>query len=676
MSTFIRSSPTIARRQIHLDFHNSPEISDLGSDFDAEQFAKQLEETGTDSVTLFAKCHHGMCYYPTRCGTQHPALKGRDLLGEQIDALHRRGIRCPLYLTVGLDETAAQINPDWRQLDCNGHSVRAEPVLGNKLLPGGWYFMNWLHPDYQDHIEAHLLELFESYAVDGLFFDILVFDQRAGWSPEALRFRQLKGLTGSEPAAFDRFLTAAQHAFTKKFSALIRAHNPSASIFYNAAAALTTDNKAGIRIRAAQQSHYEIESLPSGHWGYFHFPRVARFAAQMNLEWTGQTGRFQKSWGDFGGIKPLPALEYECFRTQALGGAIGIGDQLPPRGLFDDHALKLISSVFEKTRQAEPFYEKAKPFFDIGIIAAGAPGSPAQNAHASESGAVLLCHAARRNPVLLDDASDFDALPAIVLPDNVVMTEQLVSRLRAYHQNRGQLILSHRSGFDADGNWRLDFLPIHPQSQSHNWPTYWRPTQAISKEWAGSDRVVYSSGMNVNAGPDTTVLIERVLPYFQRTDAHFSSHFQAPPKTNPEPYPALISGKGFLYFADPLFRDFRQSAQTYVKDLWCAALERTIGLPFISICTPPSIEVIPMRKNNDLLLTILRYLPVRKAMEIDVIDERLPLTGEVLQFHKDVHPPLIFPSHETLPLCANGAYQLMGKGRLLLTVPKYFSTHA
>src|SRR5690349_16829325 len=98
------SSPTDLtgwrQRQVHLDFHTSPFIPDVGSEFDAREFAKALKEAHVNSVTIFAKCHHGQCYYPTKSGTQHPALKGRDLLGEQIEALHSAGIRCPIYTTV------------------------------------------------------------------------------------------------------------------------------------------------------------------------------------------------------------------------------------------------------------------------------------------------------------------------------------------------------------------------------------------------------------------------------------------------------------------------------------------------------------------------------------------------------------------------------------------------
>ena len=49
----------IRYRQVHLDFHTSEYIPDIAADFDKEEFAKTLEEAHVDSITCFARCHHG-----------------------------------------------------------------------------------------------------------------------------------------------------------------------------------------------------------------------------------------------------------------------------------------------------------------------------------------------------------------------------------------------------------------------------------------------------------------------------------------------------------------------------------------------------------------------------------------------------------------------------------------
>lgn len=94
-------------RQIHLDFHTSEHIGEVGADFDPQQFVRVLQNGAVDSVTLFARCHHGWAYYPTKVGQPHPNLTRPDLLGEMVDACRAADIETPIYLTVQWDELIA-----------------------------------------------------------------------------------------------------------------------------------------------------------------------------------------------------------------------------------------------------------------------------------------------------------------------------------------------------------------------------------------------------------------------------------------------------------------------------------------------------------------------------------------------------------------------------------------
>src|SRR5579883_252559 len=78
-------------RQVHLDFHNGGWIPDLGSEFNAAEFASVLQGAGVNSINIFAKCMHGYAYYDTKIAVRHPSLK-IDLLGEMLGALRPAGI--------------------------------------------------------------------------------------------------------------------------------------------------------------------------------------------------------------------------------------------------------------------------------------------------------------------------------------------------------------------------------------------------------------------------------------------------------------------------------------------------------------------------------------------------------------------------------------------------------
>ena len=72
-------------RQVHLDFHTSEMIADIGKNFKKEEFQAALKKGHIDSITLFSKCHHGWSYHPTKANKTHPCLDF-DLFGEQIKA--------------------------------------------------------------------------------------------------------------------------------------------------------------------------------------------------------------------------------------------------------------------------------------------------------------------------------------------------------------------------------------------------------------------------------------------------------------------------------------------------------------------------------------------------------------------------------------------------------------
>src|SRR5690606_24104455 len=91
--------------------------------------ARRFREAHVNSVTVFAKCHHGHLYYSTKRPERHPGLrKNLDLLGEQVEALHREGIRAPIYLSVQCDEYAANNHPEWLARKPDGTTVGSRPV--------------------------------------------------------------------------------------------------------------------------------------------------------------------------------------------------------------------------------------------------------------------------------------------------------------------------------------------------------------------------------------------------------------------------------------------------------------------------------------------------------------------------------------------------------------------
>ena len=154
----------LAARQIHLDFHTSPLIDGIGSKFNPDEFADTLVKANVNSINIFAKCHHGMYYYPTEIGTVHPHMEQDDLFGRQLKACRERDIRALAYTCVVWNEDWADRHPEWLQVKHNGlHGGRS---------PFDATFTNWRnlcsnHPDHVQYIKDELKEIYEKYQPDG-----------------------------------------------------------------------------------------------------------------------------------------------------------------------------------------------------------------------------------------------------------------------------------------------------------------------------------------------------------------------------------------------------------------------------------------------------------------------------------------------------------------------------
>lgn len=661
-------------RQVHLDFHTSPFIPNVAANFDADMFAQMMESAHVESVNIFAKCHHGMAYYPTKTGVVHPELQKHDLLGEMIEALHRRGIRAPIYTTVVWEETVATNHPEWRQMQSDGSFCQVATSADNQtVVPGRWHFNSFIHPDYQDYFEAHIVELLDNYDVDGFWIDILFLDQGACFNPASIRERERLGLLTDTVENNAKFEALMQQKFCHRFERLIHCKAPKASVFFNSSNRAFVNPKYSWVGRVDHQTHCEIESLPSGFWGYYHFPKYARQAQMWDKPFLGMTGRFQKMWGDFGGIKPQAALEYECFRMQGLGGSCCVGDQMLPVGKLDQGAYHLIGEVYKQIEAAEPFYKETSPCPQGALLLAGNPGQDEVMTGQSEEGAVMMLEELHYDIAVIDSSDLLDAYSFVVLVDSTPIDKSLYEKLRTYYANGGKLIITHRAGFDIENQWALDFLPLQLGHAQPLFPAYWKTEPGINADHANDFRVIYQQGQTVQGNEQTETLVQRYLPYFKRSDLKYCSHFQTPADPNSTPESAVIAGENFVYFADPIFSEYRQAGNTFIRDIFASILSQRVAKPYIVDGLDPHIHAYARRSENDLKITLINYLPCRKALAVDVIERALSFAGQNIRFDREVLE-LHVENMEILKPAEGGAFTLPAtlKGRMLITVPKFF----
>lgn len=624
-------------RQVHLDFHTSPHIPDVGSEFDAAAFARTMKAAHVQSVNVFAKCHHGHLYYNTARPERHPGLRPElDLLGEQIEALHREGILAPIYVSVQCDEYAANTHPEWVARGEDGRAVGAGP------LSPGWQILDMASP-YQDYLAEQVAEILERFQpVDGLFFD-MCWDQ-----PSLSRFAKARMATwGYDPesptdrAAYARRLS---ESYMRRFAAMVRASSPDALLYFNGRDCIAQTEEADCF------EQFELESLPTGGWGYLYFPKTVRFTRGFGKPTIGMTARFHRGWADFGGLKPYAALEYETSQMVAHGARCSIGDQMHPRGVLDAGAYDLIGRAYARIAAREPWLEGAVPVAQIGVIHGTL--DPTGRPSTVDEGVTRMFTQLKYQFDFIPRDRDLSRYELIVLPDDIAVDAAFAARLKVYLAAGGRIMASGTSGLTADGTGvTLDALGVVPAGPSPFTATYFRADAPVAADLPPSDHVMYERGVRVTPVAGAEALAGVVEPYFERSWRRFCSHRQTPGDKLSLYAAAVINGRA-AYVAYPIFTAFAQHGSVPMKLLVRNILRLLLPRLLVDVAAPSGTEVTVTRQPGRTIVHLLHYTPERRGT-MDLIEDIVPLHNVALALRMDRAPAAVYtaPERTALP-CA------------------------
>jgi hypothetical protein len=132
--------------------------------------------------------------------------------------------------------------------------------------------------------------------------------------------------------------------------------------------------------------------------------------------------------------------------------------------------------------------------------------------------------------------------------------------------------------------------------------------------------------MDVEAAPGAEVLVQKVLPYFDRTYQHFCSHRQTP-SSGVQGGPAVVRKGRAIYFANPIFTEYNGAASRWVKVMFLNAIELLMGEPLVKHGGPTTLQVSvneqPAEKRW--VVHLLHYIPERRGIFFDVIEDVIPL---------------------------------------------------
>ena len=647
-------------RQIHLDFHTSPEIPDVGSEFDADVFGDTLAGAHVNWVTLFGKCHHGMSYYPTKAGVMHPSLKF-DLLGAQIEACKKRGIATPVYLSVRVDQHMGLTRPD---LVCR---LEDGKLWGPDAHQAAWYQICMNNTEYVDYLAAQTEEIFRDYDADGIFYDMCYFPPDPGcFCEKCLARLEKSGHSRDDKDAHRQQTYDIMREYTTRLAKLCTQLRPNATTFFNSRITPSVHRELDVL------TQLEIESLTTGGWGYSYFPTWSRLLRTYPRPLQGMTARFHKSWADFGGLKTVPQLEYEMGTIVAAGGVVNIGDQLHPRGTLDIGAYQVIGKVFKTLKAVEPYCLGAVAEADIAVLLLSAGpsaesslvgGMNVASVSAGFEGAAatlsaLKCQWNGETP----DRDNLLNYKLVIIPDDGLVDAQMSKKLAAFQAGGGAVLFSHRATL-GDGGFGLPTSPVRYAGPCPWTPSYMKLGDTLGAGEPDTVFVNYQPGTYVEAVEGAEALGEVWQPYFNRTPGHFSSHAQTPAdKPTGFPVAVLSADEKTAYVYAALFQGYRADGFYLYKNIASRLLDILLPEPLVRPLenVPAAMEIAVLRQpaENRLVVHLVSFQPQRRTAANEFIEDAIPVRDVSFALRTETAPTRVFlaPSGVEVPFQQEGRY--------------------
>jgi hypothetical protein len=490
-----------------------------------------------------------------------------------------------------------------------------------------------------------------------------------------------KKINITDPTERWKFYKQVINDFKTEVTALIRAKNSNCSLFYN-------HGHVGPQLRQSIQdgvfTHLELESLPSGDYGYYHFLIVARYARTLGVKnIIGQTGRFHTYWGDFHSYKTKPALEYECFRSLALNAGCAVGDQLHPHGQLDKATYDLIGSVYKSVEEKEPWCIETEPIVDIALFnieevqhrkkqSDDAPLVPA-----SLIGAARVLQELQYQFDVVDSSADFNKYKLLVLPDRLTFdndTRELGTliheKLRRFVEQGGSVIASYKSGVIIDekssgseNKERFLWDDIYGVKVDPSLEVY-SPDYIIGEgdHFPSIEHVMYTGAVPITRTSDQVeVVASTVKPFFNRTWEHFCGHQHAP-TSGVKGNHAVVFNKATrcIYLAHPVFEMYNSKAPLWCKKLVHEAVKKLVPSPVLKVDGPSTLmtTINAQVEQKRLIVHVLHYIPERRGEQFDTIEDVIPLHNVGVSVRMDNRTPkrvILVPSGEEIPFQNNTA---------------------
>ncbi len=621
----------LSTRQVHLDFHTSEYIPEIGAKFDKKQFQEALKVGKVNHINIFSKGHHGYSYYPTKVGTSHPELKF-DLLGSQLEACKEIGVKCPLYFAVGWSVLDAEQNPDWVMKDIDGSMLTANLDVNAKpdeIRPN--YSWKCLDPTpgggYHEFIMKNVKEICERYNdLDGFWFDIYHIKPFSLTTYSKERMIS-EGVDLNDKKAMEKSFALALKAHMKDLRNLVSEYHPKATVFFNSATHIA--NKSIFKEALYEMNtHAELEDLPTTWGGYDKLPLEAKFHLGKGTPIVAMSGKFHKAWGEFGGFKHPDAIKYEAAAMISFGASCNFGDQLHPSGMMDMETYKNIGKAYDYVEKIEGYGPGGTPVSNLGVWLS--------LKHEADQGVVNMLLQLHQDFVVAD-VDNLNNLEMLMLPSHRNLSTNESETIQKWVNNGGKLIVFGKGAMLTNKDIFGIDLGVNYESESPFDFDFTVLKNALEEDVVKTPFVNYDAAIRVNLSNGIPLAMIRE-PYFNRTYEKYSSHRETPYLLEDSKYPAIVQNGNTIFFSHSIDQLYFNHGMRIHRQLFGNAINRLNPKHMIKVDNLPSsgrISFLDQKNEDRYVLHLLYSSPILRADKVQVIEDFIPISGAEVEINLD-----------------------------------------
>ena len=582
------------KRAVHIDFHTMPGIENFGENWNAEVFAQTLKDANVEYINAFAQCNIGFSYYPTKIGIKYPTMKG-DMFGSLLSACHKHGIVVTAYINVGLNHEAARRHADWLRVDKDGRIIRGD-------RSANFFRTMCYNTDYREYL-LKIIEEICSYDVDGIFCDCMCLEPC--YCDRCTSDMKNQGIDIEDGKAVLDFAYRVMLSISEDIRKIVPKDK---YLFLNGMPFYDVRN---------YNSHIEIECLPSGGWGYDYFGAKAAYARNINKNVLYMTGRFQSSWGDFGGYKTKASIENDFFDALCNNVGVSLGDHMHPANNLIADIYSDLRDIYKIIKTYEPWTDGCNYISEIGVL--------------TDSGGVLsksymglsrMLSELKYSFDIIHKDMDFDRFSVLILPDDMRVDNELANKLKNYLSMGKKIISSGFSGLNIEetdfalSEW--DFK--YKGKDSSNSPYFHftnTPPNIADMDWA-----IYKPGIRMEKSDTNTVLADYIVPYFDRKWDGLHGYFYTPPKCkNKESVILINSQKNVAHVSFRIFDAYYENAMYAHKIIIDELIKLFLPNPLIRAENMPSTSRITLTGKKDYYLLHVKVTYPEPRGKFDIVEE-------------------------------------------------------